>query len=704
MPDSINQLVFKIVLEGKEEVVTIDATAEAFEKVHQSVSVVDNSYKKLVESVTKYSNASITNTKAIEAIIQEEGLNENQVRKTIEALRQEQEQYALGSQGYNHFQAAINNTVNAHQNLVTKGLNPTTTQSTYARMAVQQFGYALGDSSMFAVDFRMGMMGISNNLPFLIQNLSAVKEEAEASGKKVSDFIKGQLTGATGLVLGANLAGVALMTLPQIFEAVNASSKKAADDGLKKFTEELKDMTGQQVQERLSEVKKQLKDINDEKIKYSNITFSAGSYPVISFRANNSEENTLPEKQQKLTDEQTKYNEQQKLLTGHLQNQIDDYDKQIKQLKDEEASHEKIRVLVDKKAAVQQKINDLQKTSKEIADDNKRASDEARQKEEERYNKFVKELELKVQLAELTKGDVNKETLDAIDKLNKKLETKNLSLEREIAIRKEIKSLYEHMIELSDKELQEEDKKAKRTKDYLKEVSDKKKDEAEKEKKRQKDFADLQENAVADQYKKEYLELEHWKSEELLKWKGNNEAIQLIEEQYKNKRNELIKKEYQEKNKVSMSYLNATTDALGTMWDQLIIGGRQAKGPWDAIWLSFRNSALKSLGEILQSQLFTKLLGEASGATSSGGGFFGTLLSGIVGLFSGGVGTAAAAATISPGILVKSNISEGAVLSSSLTKYAQAVENAISKPVVLDMFELNKTMKIVQDYTNKIKS
>lgn len=68
--------------------------------------------------------------------------------------------------------------------------------------------------------------------------------------------------------------------------------------------------------------------------------------------------------------------------------------------------------------------------------------------------------------------------------------------------------------------------------------------------------------------------------------------------------------------------INGLMNLSDTFWDRFIVGGRQAKDGWDALWLSFRNSALQQLGEILQSELFSQLVGEKSGTSSGSSGSF----------------------------------------------------------------------------------
>ncbi|MCR4330053.1 MAG: hypothetical protein NUV65_05935 [Candidatus Roizmanbacteria bacterium] len=71
---------------------------------------------------------------------------------------------------------------------------------------------------------------------------------------------------------------------------------------------------------------------------------------------------------------------------------------------------------------------------------------------------------------------------------------------------------------------------------------------------------------------------------------------------------------------IAMSVMDGVRAASRTMWSEFIIGGRQAKDGWDAIWLSMRNTALQSIGDILTTGIFDYLRGAGKASKAGGNG------------------------------------------------------------------------------------
>ena len=71
--------------------------------------------------------------------------------------------------------------------------------------------------------------------------------------------------------------------------------------------------------------------------------------------------------------------------------------------------------------------------------------------------------------------------------------------------------------------------------------------------------------------------------------------------------------EYSQKHNVLYSGMQG---GFNTMWSEFIVGSRQAKNSMDAVWLSFKNSALNKVGSELSSELFLQLFKSGSGSLS----------------------------------------------------------------------------------------
>jgi hypothetical protein len=82
-----------------------------------------------------------------------------------------------------------------------------------------------------------------------------------------------------------------------------------------------------------------------------------------------------------------------------------------------------------------------------------------------------------------------------------------------------------------------------------------------------------------------------------------------------------------ESHQTAMEGIRSITAGFQTMYNQFIIGDRQAKDQWDAVWLSMRNRALNDLGAILEKEIEHELEsvgihetaeGEKTAATQTG--------------------------------------------------------------------------------------
>jgi hypothetical protein len=90
--------------------------------------------------------------------------------------------------------------------------------------------------------------------------------------------------------------------------------------------------------------------------------------------------------------------------------------------------------------------------------------------------------------------------------------------------------------------------------------------------------------------------------------------------------------------KTALAAINSINSGMDTMWSRFIIGNRQAKDDWDAVWLSMRGTAFQIMGEVVNSYLMSQLRGilgsptdKAAAAGSSGGSGGGDIISTIIG-------------------------------------------------------------------------
>lgn len=77
-------------------------------------------------------------------------------------------------------------------------------------------------------DAPFGILGVANNIEPLLQSLQALRKDADAAGVKTSTLglIFKELSGATGILVGAGALGALLTVMPQIIEGFKAGAVK----------------------------------------------------------------------------------------------------------------------------------------------------------------------------------------------------------------------------------------------------------------------------------------------------------------------------------------------------------------------------------------------------------------------------------------------------------------------------------------------
>src|SRR5690606_15264557 len=138
----------------------------------------------------------------------------------------------------------------------------------------------------------------------------------------------------------------------------------------------------------------------------------------------------------------------------------------------------------------------------------------------------------------------------AITEINKLLNQQNLSLEKEVELRRMLNSFYEPSKSAPDRPGAIPDEEKKRI-EFFKRIDG--------------EISELRIGAIKDENAQRMAELEKWKEDELKKYREYQpqniaerrklqEAISLIDQQYAIRRNEILKEEFQDKHKVTMSF------------------------------------------------------------------------------------------------------------------------------------------------------
>lgn len=105
----------------------------------------------------------------------------------------------------------------------------TTAAKLQAMQAIQgRASQAALNFSRVIQDAPFGILGVANNIEPLIQSLQALRKDADAAGVKTSTLglVFKQLSGATGILVGAGALGALLTVMPQIVEGFKAGAVK----------------------------------------------------------------------------------------------------------------------------------------------------------------------------------------------------------------------------------------------------------------------------------------------------------------------------------------------------------------------------------------------------------------------------------------------------------------------------------------------
>lgn len=465
-------LTFKLVIDGKESVGTIQLTKREVEDLNTSINKIQDRpiLKQFARDLLLVNASAEEATTGIMDFIKWNEMTEPEIQSVINTLREEQRVLAVGSAQWKYHGQAIDNMSNAYLRMQAQQ-RAFTGASNAARMAVGQFGFALGDASMIAVDFRMFLMSIGNNIPFIVQGLAQVSQEAKEANMSFGAFLKNNLDMSMKLVLGANALMFALQVLPAIFSKIDFASDEAAKNGLKNFTEQMKNMTSDQILDQLEKVRKKIKEINDlnneERKKNmegqqtpSSIVGGLGPSGFYSPKKTLRDSFKSDEEYESAIKRENEIKEAETLLNGELNQRIqnneillnqiktigglkeEDYKREFANYKTKLSAEEQYQIIVDRKAKDEEKLSDLNKSTKEREEDRKKAAEEqqkreedARKKQDEYIKGIAEQYQLKTELNQLdkTSNSANiKETRELIANAQKM----NLTLEQQLELKK----------------------------------------------------------------------------------------------------------------------------------------------------------------------------------------------------------------------------------------------------------------------------
>lgn len=176
-------------------------------------------------------------TEGIADFIKYNEISEKQLLDVSEQLRAQQSVLGMGTAEYKKHQMAIENVTNAYEKVKTSQIN-SAAATNHARAAngsmnsvISQTGFLLSDMDMFFVNWRMGLMSVSNNFSMVTNTIGYAINDAKMKGLSFAESLKQSLTGFNLFTLGLNAGFFVIQMLTRL---ISDNTKE-----LEKNTEEL---------------------------------------------------------------------------------------------------------------------------------------------------------------------------------------------------------------------------------------------------------------------------------------------------------------------------------------------------------------------------------------------------------------------------------------------------------------------------------
>ncbi len=169
-----------------------------------------DAYQKITTELSRYTQATELSATQLSKFMLAEGLTAKEIEGVTRYIAQQNQTIALNSNQYKENIVAIQNLQNGYMKAVAGasslagGIQGVSKGSTLMNMVIMQSGYALGDSAMFATNFRMGLMGVANNIPMIVQYMQMAREETIKTGTAFKTALAGSLMGTGGVLLAIN--------------------------------------------------------------------------------------------------------------------------------------------------------------------------------------------------------------------------------------------------------------------------------------------------------------------------------------------------------------------------------------------------------------------------------------------------------------------------------------------------------------------
>ncbi|MBX3008608.1 MAG: hypothetical protein KF816_11365 [Melioribacteraceae bacterium] len=252
MAENIQELILKLTIDDKEYQAKIDVNKG---KIVELVKVIDpieqkfeNTFKQITSELSKYNKATESSVDELMNWIRTQEISLDTLDKSIHKINEETKALDINHPAWQKNMAAAENLSSAKAKLIANYDNLGSAQKkivpgqTQMNMAMSQFGYVLNDSQMFLVNFRMGLMGISNNIPMVVQLFNDARRAAATTGTTISQQLTAAFMGGGGLIIAINAVMLLLNILPGLFNDTTKAIEAQAEE-VNKLREEYKNLS-----------------------------------------------------------------------------------------------------------------------------------------------------------------------------------------------------------------------------------------------------------------------------------------------------------------------------------------------------------------------------------------------------------------------------------------------------------------------------
>jgi len=327
MADEGKVIVLKLTIDNKDYEAKIDVSkgqlVDLIKLIDPLEQKFEQAYKKITAELSKYTSANESSIQTLTQWLSQQNLSLSTIEKAIQKLQEETKAIDVNSAEWQKNMAALENLRTAHSKLIMNYDQQDKTQKQVLpgqqlmAMSMNQLGFAVGDASMIFTNFRMALMGVGNNIPFIIQYFNEAREAAGGTATTMQ-LLKGAIASGGGLIIGINALMLLMQVLPGLFDDTTEAVKEQEDE-ISKLAKEYENLSTTELKRQEAKLKLQLEEAEYQKkqIESRMIEFGTGGVDGQYTSTYKEFANKDDEKAFKKNEEETdKLNQKLQALTG----------------------------------------------------------------------------------------------------------------------------------------------------------------------------------------------------------------------------------------------------------------------------------------------------------------------------------------------------------------------------------------------------